>query len=81
MNTTSWASTALAPPPSWALVPQYPDGACRCCAHSTPCTTGLGCANHQVAGRGQPVPVQLARQQGGACGIDAWHHTYQSPQA
>ena len=35
------------------------------------------CQCYEVAGRGAPVPVLLARQRGGSCGLDAWHHTYQ----
>ena len=81
MTTAAWASTALPPPPVWDTVPQYPDGACLRCAHSRPCSTALGCACPDVAGRGQPVPVAVARQQGGACGIEARHHLYHPARA
>lgn len=77
MTAIAWASTALPPPRAWSATPQYPDGACRRCCHSTPGANGLGCACPAVAGRGAPVPVASARQLGGACGIEAQHHQYQ----
>lgn len=62
--------------PAAAIV--YPDGACSRCAHSRAShDSGAGCVHPQVAGRGGPVPVTVARhQRGGACGIEAWHHDY-----